>query len=375
MRRGSESRSDGRQTSSPIREPTTAVKFESVNPVERLGVVLVAGPTAKPMVTGQAIADRRSHRIGMIQLFAAALFWSLSGALIKLVHQQGAGPDGITIAFYRSLFAGLALLPLAVGRLHTLRRTNPSTPRSAAASPPSTFDIRHSPFSFRPAAWTCVFFFTLMTACFVVANTRTQAANAILLQYTSTFWVFLLSPALVGEKPHLQDVGILLLALIGIGTIFAGNAAGDLVALLMALAAGLFFGLLTLMIRLMRDSNSAAVAVWNNLGSALLLFPVVLWLGHVAVSARSLVLLVVLGVVQFGLPYYLYTLGLARVPAHQAAIITMAEPLLVPVWAYLAVREEVPTTTAIGGALILLALLLFVGAARKTTGLSANHHE
>ena len=62
----------------------------------------------------------------------------------------------------------------------------------------------------------------------------------------------------------------------------------------------------------------------------------------------------------FGLPYYLYTLGLVRIPAHQAALITLLEPVLVPVWTYLAVSEKPPVETLIGGAIILAALVAFV---------------
>jgi drug/metabolite transporter (DMT)-like permease len=107
------------------------------------------------------------------------------------------------------------------------------------------------------------------------------------------------------------------------------------------------------------------VTVLNNLGSALLILPIAVGVGGLALSGRSLVLLVIMGVVQFGIPYYLYTVGLVRVPAYQAAFITMAEPVLVPVWTYLAVGESVPFTTKIGGGIILVALALFIMSARR----------
>jgi len=209
-------------------------------------------------------------------------------------------------------------------------------------------------------------FFTLMTACFVIANTKTEAANAIILQYTSTFWIFALSPWLLRERARAGDLWILGLAMAGVAIIFAGNATTDLVGLTIALASGLFFGLLTMMIRRLRDSDSAAVTVFNNLGSAVLLFPLAWGMGSLLLSSRALFLLILMGIVQFGTPYYLYTLGLARVPAYQASLITMLEPVLVPVWTYMAVGERVPRTTLIGGAVILTALVLFVLAAQRT---------
>jgi len=306
-----------------------------------------------------------SNNAGIALLLSAAILWSLNGALIKLVYQDGQGPHGVTIAFYRSLFAGLFLLPLAMragprsvtdsarsrwARLRTLRSSNGAATR----------------WPIRPAAAGCVVFFTLMTVCFVVANTKTKAANAIILQYTSTFWVFGLSPWILRERPRANDLGVLGLAMVGIGIIFAGNASTDLPGLLIALSAGLFFGLLTLMIRRLRDADSAAVTVLNNLGSAVLLFLPAWMIGGLAMSPRAWFLVAVMGIVQFGLPYYLYTLGLKRVPAYHAAMITLVEPMLVPVWTYLAVKETVPRSTIIGGGVMLMALVLFVGNARRT---------
>ncbi len=294
--------------------------------------------------TGPALSP---HLLGIIFLLIASVLWSLNGALIKLSTQSGAGPTAI--AFYRSLFAGLFLLPLGARRLHTLRSVEPGN-RSLI----------------RPAALTCMVLFTVMTVSFVLANTLTKAANAVLLQYTSTFWIFGLSPWMLGERARTKDLWLLGLAMLGIAVIFAGNAGADAMGCTIALGSGLCFGLLTMMIRRLRDSDSAAVTVFNNLGSALLLLPVCALMGGLTLSTRSLVLLIIMGIVQFGTPYYLYSLGLARVPAYQAALITMLEPVLVPVWTYLAVGETVPGATIAGGAIILLALALFIRAAQRT---------
>ena len=212
-----------------------------------------------------------------------------------------------------------------------------------------------------------------MTACFVVANTMTRASNVIILQYTSTFWIFALSPVLLRESPRRGDVWILAIAMTGVAVIFGGNMATDLAGLTVALSSGLFFGLLTLMIRRMRDADPAAVTVACMLGSAMLLLPFVAYVDGFTISFRSFVYLAILGVVQFGLPYYLYTMGLARVPAHQAALLTMTEPVLNPIWSYVAVGETVPLTTVVGGVIILAALVVFVLGARQRSrrGLNA----
>lgn len=317
----------------------------------------------------------RSYAWGVVFLLLASLLWSLNGVLIKLIYEGGQGSDPVAIAFYRSLFAGLFLLPLARKKWRTLGASSYRSPHDSRVVCLSGAIHRHTTHGsrvwrslrgIRPAAVLCVVFFTLMTACFVIANTKTQAANAIILQYTSTFWIFALSPWLLRERARAGDLWILGLAMVGIAIIFAGNASTDLVGLTIALASGLFFGLLTMMIRRLRDSDPAAVTVFNNLGSAVLLLPLAWAMGSLLLSSRALLLLILMGIVQFGTPYYLYTLGLARVPAYQASLITMLEPVLVPVWTYMAIGERVPPTTLIGGGVILTALVLFMLAAQRT---------
>jgi drug/metabolite transporter, DME family len=326
---------------------------------------------AEPGGAGTSAA-RRAAQVGIGLIVLASLLWSLNGALIKIVTNQGRGAGGVSIAFYRSLFAGLFLLPVTLGKW-----------RSSAVNGTSILK--------RPAALWCVVFFTLMTLSFVVANTITQAASVIILQYTSTFWIFGLSPLILKERPRSSDFWILALAMVGIGIIFfgetlwsfanravtqststgstqGGSPSPSLTGLAIALASGLFYALLTLMIRRLRNADSAAVTVMNNLGSAVLLFPVAVAVGGLTISVRSFWLLLFMGIVQFGLPYYLYTLGLKRIPAYQAALITLLEPVLVPIWAVLAIgRSEMPPAwTMIGGGVILVALLLFLNAARRT---------
>lgn len=300
-------------------------------------------------------------------LLGAGVLWSLSGALIKLAYDQGRGPSGVSIAFYRSLVAGLVLLPMARRRFHTLR-PKPLPPIDRTADSIEVGQglwnrVRHS---IRPPVMWCIVFFATMSICFVVASVKTEAANAIILQYTSTLWVFVLSPLLLHERARREDYWILAVAATGVIIIFVGNARTDVVGLIIALGAGLSFGLLTLMIRLLRDADSAAIVVVNMLGSAIVLLPAVLLFGELSMSLRSWLLIIALGVVQYAAPYYLYTLGLARVPAHQASLLTLIEPVLVPVWAYLAVGEIVPPLTLIGGSLILVSLLLFLEAARRS---------
>ncbi len=266
---------------------------------------------------------------GVLALLACATLWSLNGPLIKLLNQQGLGLPALTIAFYRSLLGGLAFLPFAWPRAGQLRRVPPAWPAGSVLT------------------------FTLMTATFVAATTRTAAANAILLQYTSPIWVFLLSPLLLGERPRPAEGLALAVAMAGVAVLVAGNPRGDLVGILLALASGFGYGSLTVALRGLRAVDPVVVAGLNCLGSALLLAPAVLAAGAVWVSPAQLGWLLVLSLVQFALPYALFSWALQRVEAHQAALIVLLETVLNPLWTYLVVGETVPPATRLGGPLIL----------------------
>jgi drug/metabolite transporter (DMT)-like permease len=74
------------------------------------------------------------------------------------------------------------------------------------------------------------------------------------------------------------------------------------------------------------------------------------------ISAKNLALLAYLGVFQIGLAYVCLTRGLRHVPALEASLLLMLEPVLNPIWTW-RVHGEVPSGwTLAAGALMVLAM-------------------
>jgi len=269
----------------------------------------------------------RHRGLAILALILCAALWSLNGPLIKLLDGQHV--PALTIACYRSLLGGLVFAAFARRRLDTLRNVAPAWPIAAVLA------------------------FTLMTASFVIANTLTSAANAIILQYTSPIWVFLLSPLLLRERPGRVEGLVLLVAMAGVGVIFAGGRGADLTGLLVALFSGLGYGTLTVLLRKLRPVSPVVVAAANALGSGLLLIvPVAVW-GRFGLTTYEWVLMLVLSLVQFTAPYVLFSWALQRVEAYRAALIVLLEAVLNPLWTYLIVHEAPAPATLLGGPLIL----------------------
>jgi drug/metabolite transporter (DMT)-like permease len=122
------------------------------------------------------------------------------------------------------------------------------------------------------------------------------------------------------------------------------------------LAAGICYAGVVLSLRHLRDENGAWLVALNQLTSAAVLFPYVLYKG-IWPSPGQLAVLAAFGFCQMGLPYLLFARGLRSVTSQEASLIVLLEPVLVPVWAYLAWGETPAWWTLAGGGLILAGLI------------------
>jgi drug/metabolite transporter (DMT)-like permease len=274
---------------------------------------------------------------GRLLVLSAAILWSLSGAFTKVLTQESSfhmGPSpvtGIQIAFYRAFFAGLSLVPV----------------------------LRPQAIAFRPLMVVMVLCFASMNVLFVLAMAWGKAANAILLQYTAPMWMYLASIWLLREKPDHKSTVALVIGLFGIGVIICGGwKEAQVLVVTIALGSGVSYAGVVLCLRALRGVSAPWMTVLNHLSAALVLVPVLVVLRPGVPSFSQLAVLFLFGAVQMALPYWLMARGMRVVSPQEAGTITLLEPLLNPVWAYLVAPEtEVPSVfTYFGGACILGAL-------------------
>ena len=274
---------------------------------------------------------------GRILIVIAAILWSLSGAFTKVLTQESSfqmGPApvaGLQIAFFRALFAGLSLVPV----------------------------LRPAAISFRPMMLVMVLCFAAMNALFVLAMVWGKAANAILLQYTAPMWMYLASIWWLGERPDRRNSIALVIGLLGIAVIIWGGwQEAQILVVAIALGSGLAYAGVILCLRVLRGASAPWMTVLNHLCAAFALLPLLWFIWPPTPSIEQLLTLFLFGAIQMAFPYWLMARGLRVVSPQEAGTITLLEPLLNPVWAYLvAPRTEVPSLyTFFGGAFILGAL-------------------
>lgn len=274
----------------------------------------------------------RAARRGRWCILAAAVLWSAGGAFAKAPAFDRWPPEqtGLLLAFWRALFAGVALLPL-------VRR-----PRWHRLLLPSGL---------------C---FAAMNVAYQQAMQLTTGANAIWLQSTAPLWVFVLARLLRTEPPAGRNRGPLALGALGLGVIVccelrAGAGSTSPLGVVYGLVSGVCYACVVLCLRGMRAENSAWLVVWNHLCTAALLAPWALR-SDLLPTGSQWPLLAAFGVVQMGLPYVLFTRGLQSVSSPEAALLGLLEPLLLPLW--LLPREQPAWWTVVGGGLILAGLLM-----------------
>ena len=268
--------------------------------------------------------DDDPPRRAVLLVAAAALLWSSGGLFIKLAPMPG-----LAVACGRAIVATLFYL--------------------AVLRP----DLRKARFSTALAYAGCV-------VTFVTATKLTTAANAIFLQYTGPAYVLLLSPFLLDEPFRPIDAICVVLSLAGMSLFFidkleAGQLAGNLIATL----SGVFFALTVLLIRRDAKSGSGDAMPSTTLGNVLAALGTAPFAGDLLhVSTTGVLVLLYLGVMQLGVSYWMFARGVRKVPAAEASLISMLEPVCNPLWVLLGTGERPGPWSIAGGAIVLGAVAL-----------------
>lgn len=266
---------------------------------------------------------------GRILVATAAVLWSFGGVLIKIITAEH-GVSAEAMACLRSAAGGMAL----AWALPSLRG------------------------SFRPRIAVAALFFAPLVGTFVRSTTLTSAANAILLQYFYPLLVAVGARLWYAERIGPRSLAALGLGTAGIITIVIGSwEAAHLEGVGLGLASAVMFAGFVLVQRGIHDADPVALSSLYNLVAAALILPFACAkLG--GISAAALALIALTGVIQLGLPYVLFINGLRSIPATEAALITLLEPILNPMWVWIIHGERPGGWTILGGAAILFALVL-----------------
>lgn len=203
--------------------------------------------------------------------------------------------------------------------------------------------------------------YTMIT--FVIANRLTTAASAIVLQYCSPICVALYMFLIYKHKPQRNEVIALCGAFIGILLFFFGKfSGGSIIGNLIALSSGFSYGGLFLF-NSRSDCDPFSSLILGQFVTFLAGVPFLFQEDYFVLSAGSIAALLTLGIVQVGLGYIFFTLGVKHISPLKANIICMIEPVLSPIWVFFFIGEQL-TISAISGTVIVIGSVLFLNIAQ-----------
>lgn len=258
----------------------------------------------------------------IIFMIIAALLWSTGGLLIKSVKLNAMATAG-----GRSLIAALFMLAI----------------------------IRKPSMKFNKYKLGCAISYAGTVILFVMANKLTSAATVILLQYTAPIYVALLSSWFLNERTTKLDWAAIFIVICGMLLFFIDDmSSGNLIGNICAIVSGMFFAFVALLLRKQKDESPLESIFWGNALTAVIGIPFIL---GSAIDTSNIIGLLLLGVVQLGLPYMFYTMAIKHLTALEAILLPIIEPLLNPLWVFLALGELPGPWTFVGGFIVLAAIV------------------
>jgi len=205
--------------------------------------------------------------------------------------------------------------------------------------------------------------YSVFALLFTISTKLTTSANTVFLQYTAPAWVALLGPWLLGEKAGRLDWLFIGLTFIGLSLFLlndltVGGGRNDPLGLAAGLAGGFCWGLCVIFMRKKGSHRPplSSMVIANGL-TALYCLGAMSNVDFSGDLAANLGWCALLGIGPLGLGYVFYVLAINQVTALEAAMIPAIEPLLNPLWTYLAVGEAPGFWTFIGGGLLLAGVL------------------
>lgn len=285
------------------------------------------------------------HSKGLLLTFIAIIILSPDALMVKLIEC-----DLWTLLFWRSLLTSItmAFLLLLIYRRRFVQ-------------------------CFYAVGWTGVLSaltITVGSVLFVAALKQTSAANALVILAATPVVSSLLGWLFLREKPPVRTQLAILTCFGGILLIFSGSLnSGLLVGDLLALAATFMWGANIVIIRSGRHVNMVPANLLGNLG----VVPIALFLGSapLAVNQTDATLLLLMGGFVLPVAFALITLGPRYLNAAEVSLILLLEPILGPLWVWLALEAAPSFRTLLAGVLIVGTLAVHTFCSRRRMGVGA----
>lgn len=275
------------------------------------------------------------HAKGLLITGFGVLILTPDGLLVRLIEA-----DNWTVVFWRGLLSAIFIL----GALAVMQR-------------------RDFVPNVRAVGWPGVVFavvFGVGTVFFVLGVYLTSVANVLFIVAASPLFSAIIAMFFLKEPVRpLTWVGIVT-ALIGVGVIVSGSVEagqGSVVGDMFAVGGAVTIAVTFCIARKWRDRSMVPAMGLAGFVSAIIAIP---FASPLAVAGWSIVYTGLMGLVS-ALAFGLMTIGPRYIPAPEVGLLLLLEAVIGPYWVWLVLGEDPGVATLIGGAIVLVTLVLLNG--------------
>jgi drug/metabolite transporter (DMT)-like permease len=309
--------------------------FNAVTFDYSLAADFIHGLTRMPEVLADRLEKANiSYVQGVILVLMAGVFWSSMGLGVRLIEQANVWQ----ILFFRSIALATFLFCIISVR---------SNYKPVAV-------IRKSGVAGAIGGVALVIAF----AGGIYAIQTTTVANAMFLFASAPFLAAVFGWIILREDVRKATWFAMIFATIGIAVmvidgIAAGQAAGNLSALLSALG----FAIFTIALRWGKLEDMLPAVFMAGIFAIITAAVVCQFKGYgFSVPRNDILIAISLGVFQVGLGLTVFTIGSRVVPAAELALLSMTEVLLGPFWVWFFLGETASLNSLLGGGVLMLAI-------------------
>ena len=264
---------------------------------------------------------------GGMLVFLGALFWSLNSPLIKFLEV-----DALLTCGFRSVIAGIVLLPF----------------------------LRPKKINWGP--WLLIYLAAYCGLCvsIVLALRKTSAPIAIGMQYASIVWLFLVTAISTRKLDKKRLIPVLMISAGVIVFMISGLDGSSMTGNLIALTESISFAFMTVGAKKAGSENPLGLTALANLFTGFFVFSFLPpdLSDTLSFTGQEWFIMMILGVVQVGLGYAFYNLGVSTVSPQKASVIALWEMILGPVWVALFLHEYPSLLVCIGFVIIIAGIIL-----------------
>ncbi|MEO1143833.1 MAG: DMT family transporter, partial [Pseudomonadota bacterium] len=195
---------------------------------------------------------------------------------------------------------------------------------------------------------------------YVYALLNTNIASALFILSSAPIFAAVLGWLMIGEKPSPVTYLALLLAVAGVGIMVKdGLDTGGILGNVYALFSAFCFASMLVVIRFIGREDALGGSFLGGVFAGVLNAVIAVSIGSgLAISTWDLGLSLLMGAFTIGLGIALVTWAASYLPASEVSILVLIESVTGPIWPWLFLGETTTINVLIGGAIVLLAVVL-----------------